>query len=138
MGGGGEAGYRLRAHGGQIELDQPVASLDHLPDEAGVLAGGVELPAAPQDEGGLVDGVLEAVVALLGDAVLVAITPVDADGLQPRSGPAGRRRPWVRSQLWLCPLAPGAAIRPERHPMRRRTGRVLEVRRSVSFSVLIR
>ena len=40
MGGGGEAGYRLRAHCGQIELDQPVASLDHLPDEAGVLAGG--------------------------------------------------------------------------------------------------
>ena len=65
----------------QLPLDQAVASPDHLPDEPGVIVAGVEIPAAPQDEG-LFDGVLETVVALLGDAVLVALAPVDAGGAE--------------------------------------------------------
>ena len=69
----------MRAFLLQPTLDQAVASLDHLMDEPGVIVAGVEIPAAPQDEG-LVDGVLEAVVALLGDAVLVAPAPIDTGG----------------------------------------------------------
>ena len=71
----------MRAFLVQLPLDQPVAFLDHLPDKVRVIVVGVEVPVAPQDEG-LVDGVLQAGVALLGDAVLVALAPVDAGGLQ--------------------------------------------------------
>ena len=63
----------------QLSLDQTIASLDYLPDEVGVVVDGVEIPAAPQDEG-LVDGVLETIVTLLGDAVLVALAAIDAGG----------------------------------------------------------
>ena len=63
-------------------MDQAIAPLDHLPDEEGVVIGGVEIAAAPQDEG-LVDSVLEAVVALLGDAVFVALATIDAGGAEP-------------------------------------------------------
>ena len=65
----------------QLPLYQAIASLDHLPDEAGVVVGGVEIAAAPQDEG-LVDGVLEPVVGLLGDAVFVALAAIDASGAE--------------------------------------------------------
>ena len=41
----------MRAFLLQLPLDQPVASLDHLPDEAGVVVAGVEVAAAPQDQG---------------------------------------------------------------------------------------
>ena len=60
-------------------MDQAIALLDHLPHEEGVVVGGVEIAAAPQDQG-LVDGVLEAVVALLGDAVFVVLAAIDAGG----------------------------------------------------------
>ena len=60
---------------------QAIASLHHLPDEAGVVVGGVEIAAAPQDEG-LVDGVLQAVVGVLGDAVFMALAGIDAGGAE--------------------------------------------------------
>ena len=41
----------------------------------------VEIAAAPQDEG-LVDGVLEAVVGVLGDAVFMALAGIDAGGAE--------------------------------------------------------
>ena len=62
-------------------LYQAIASLHHLPDEAGVVVGGVEIAAAPQDEG-LVDGVLQAVVGVLGDAVFMALAGIDAGGAE--------------------------------------------------------
>ena len=65
----------------QLSLRQAVASLDHPRHEEGVIVGGVKIAAAPQDQG-LVYGVLEAVVALLGDAVFVALAGVDAGGAQ--------------------------------------------------------
>ena len=66
-------------------LYRAIASLHHLPDEAGVVVGGVEIAAAPQDEG-LVDGVLEAVVGVLGDAVFMALAGIDAGGSGGHSG----------------------------------------------------
>ena len=65
----------------QLPLYQAIASLHHLPDEAGVVVGGVKIAAAPQDEG-LVDGVLEAVVGVLGDAVFMALAGIDAGGAE--------------------------------------------------------
>ncbi len=58
------------------------AFVHHLLYETGVVVGGVEITAAAQDEG-LVHGVFEAVVSLLGDAVFVAFTAIDAGGAQP-------------------------------------------------------
>ena len=118
----------MRAFLLQLPLDQPVASLDHLPDEAVVVVAAVEVPAAPQDEG-LVDGVLEAVVALLGNAVLMAPAPVDAGGLQTvvvqqggvivvqRPGPAvaylvGEGRGIVRADhLWHAAQVPEGVLK---------------------------
>ena len=65
----------------QLSLYQAVAYVHHLPDEVGVVVGGVEITAAPQDEG-LVDGVLEAVVGVLGDAVFMALAAIDAGGAE--------------------------------------------------------
>ena len=119
----------MRAFLLQLPLDQPVASLDHLPDEAGVVVAGVKIAAAPQDEG-LINGVLEAVVALLGDAVLVTLAPVDAGGLEPvmvqqggvivvqRPGPAvaylvGEGRGIVRAHhLWDAAQLPEGVLKP--------------------------
>ena len=56
----------------QLFLHQAVAPVHHLPDEAGVLVERVEIAAAPQHQG-LVDGVLEPVVGLLGHAVFVGL-----------------------------------------------------------------
>ena len=66
----------------QLSLRQAVASLDHPAHEEGVVVGGVKIAAAPWDQG-LIDGVLEAVVALLDEAVFVALARVDAGGAQP-------------------------------------------------------
>ena len=65
----------------QLPLCQAIASLHHLPDEAGVVVDSVEIAAAPQDEG-LVDGVLEAVVGVLSDAVFMALAGIDAGGAE--------------------------------------------------------
>ena len=65
----------------QLPLCQAIASLHHLPDEAGVVVGGVEIAAAPQHQG-LVDGVLQAVVGVLGDAVFMALAGIDAGGAE--------------------------------------------------------
>ena len=54
---------------------------DHLPDETGVVVGGVEIAAAPQDQG-LVHGILQTVVGVLGDAVFMALAAIDAGGAQ--------------------------------------------------------
>ena len=51
------------------------------PDETGVVIGGVEITAAPQDEG-LVHSVFQAVVCVLGDAVFMALAGIDACGAQ--------------------------------------------------------
>ena len=75
----------------QLSLCQAVAPLDHPLHEEGVVVGGVKIAAAPQDQG-LADGVLEPVVALLGHAVFVALTGIDAGGAQPdviEEGPVG-------------------------------------------------
>ena len=61
---------QMRAFLLQLFLYQPVAPVDHLDDEAGVIVDRVEFAAAPQYQG-LVDGVLEPEVCLLGDAVFV-------------------------------------------------------------------
>ena len=63
-------------------MHQPVAPIHHLADEAGVLLKGVEVTAAPQHEG-LVDGVLEPVVGLLGNAVLMGLSCIYQGGLEP-------------------------------------------------------
>ena len=55
--------------------------MDHPRHEEGVVVGGVKITAAPQDQG-LVDGVLEPMVALLGDTVFVALAGIDAGGTQ--------------------------------------------------------
>ena len=65
----------------QLPPYQPVAPVNHLPDEAGVFSGGVEVPAAPQHEG-LVQGVLQPVVGLLGNAVFVGFPGIDQCGAQ--------------------------------------------------------
>ena len=54
---------KLRAH-------QPVAPIDDSSHEPPVLLLGLEVPAAPEHEG-LIDGALEAAMALLDNAVLV-------------------------------------------------------------------
>ncbi len=66
----------------QLPHHQPVAPVHHLADEAGVLLKGVEVTAAPQHEG-LVDGVLEPVVGLLGNAVLMGLSCIYQGGLEP-------------------------------------------------------
>ena len=65
----------------QLPLYQVVAPGDHLPDEVGVVVGGVEVAAAPEHQR-LVDGILEAVVFLLGDAVFMALAVIDAGGAE--------------------------------------------------------
>ena len=65
----------------QLFLYQPVAPVHRLSDEAGVFSGGIEVPAAPQHEG-LVQGVLQPVVGLLGDAVFVGFPGIDQCGAQ--------------------------------------------------------
>ena len=45
------------------------------------IVGGVEITAASQDEG-LIHGVLQAVVGVLGDAVFVALAVIDAGGAE--------------------------------------------------------
>ena len=57
----------------QLFLHQAVAPVHYLLDEAGVLVEGAEITAAPQHQG-LVDGVLEPVVGLLGHAVFVGLS----------------------------------------------------------------
>ena len=65
----------------QLPLDQPVPPGDHLSDEVGVVVDSVEVAAAPEHQG-LVNGVLQPVVSLLGDAVFMALAAVDAGGPQ--------------------------------------------------------
>ena len=65
----------------QLPPYQPVAPVNHLSDEAGVFSGGIEVPAAPQHEG-LVQGVLQPVVGLLGHAVFVGFPGIDQCGAQ--------------------------------------------------------
>ena len=50
-------------------------------DEAGVVVDGIEIAAAPQHEG-LVKGVLQPVMGLLGDAVFVGFPGIDQCGAQ--------------------------------------------------------
>ena len=58
-----------------------VALVHHLTDEAGVLLKVVEIAAATQHKS-LVQGVLQPVVGLLGDAVLVGFPGIDRCGAQ--------------------------------------------------------
>ena len=58
---------------------QTIAPVHHCADEVGIGFGSVEIAAAPRDEG-LVDGVLEPVVSLLGDPVFMALAAIDAGG----------------------------------------------------------
>ena len=66
----------------QFPLHQAVAPLNHLPDEAGVGLGGIEVAAAPQHQG-LVQSVLQPVMSLLGHAILVGFPGIDQRGLEP-------------------------------------------------------
>ena len=66
----------------QLPLHQAVAPVHHLPDEAGVGLGGIEVPAAPQHQS-LVQSVLQPVVGLLGHAILVGFPGIDQRGLEP-------------------------------------------------------
>ena len=66
----------------QLFLYQPVAPVHHLADEAGVVINFIEITAAPQHES-LVDGILQPVVGLLGDAVFVGFSGIDQRGLEP-------------------------------------------------------
>ena len=66
----------------QLFLHQAVAPVHHPSNEAGVLVEGAEITAAPQHQG-LVDGVLEPVVGLLGDTVFVGLPGIDPGGLEP-------------------------------------------------------
>ena len=75
-------GAQVRPFLPQLPLDQPVASLDHPTNEEGIIVAGVEIAAASQDEG-LVYGILQVAVSLLGDSVLVALAADDAGGLRP-------------------------------------------------------
>ena len=79
--GGWRQGSQARQFLLQLPLYQAIAFLHHLPDEVGVVGGGVEIAAAAQDQG-LVDGVLQTIVGVLGDAVFVAFTPIDAGGAE--------------------------------------------------------
>ena len=74
---GAQASYLLL----QLSLYQAIASLHHLPDKVSVVVGGVKSAAAPQHQG-LVGGVLQAVVGVLGDAVFMALARVDAGGAE--------------------------------------------------------
>ena len=65
----------------QLFLYQPVAPVHHLADETGVGVDGIEIAAAPQHES-LVQGVLQPVVGLLGDAVFVGFPGIDQCGAQ--------------------------------------------------------
>ena len=65
----------------QLFLYQPVASVHRLADEAGVVVDGVEIAAATQHDS-LVQGVLQPVVGLLGDAVFVGFPGIDQCGAQ--------------------------------------------------------
>ena len=65
----------------QLSLYQAIASLHHLPDKVSVVVDSVKITAAAQHQG-LVDGVLQAVVGVLGDAVFMALAPVDAGGAE--------------------------------------------------------
>ena len=62
-------------------MDQAIGSLDHLPDDVGVVVGSVEIAATSQDDG-LVDGVLEAVMPMLRDAGFVALAAMGAGGTE--------------------------------------------------------
>ena len=66
----------------QLPLHQAVAPVHHFPDEGAVLLQGTEIAAAPQHQG-LVDGVLEPVMGLLGDTVFVGLPGIDPGGLEP-------------------------------------------------------
>ena len=84
-------GLQMRAFLLQLPQHQPVAPVNHLPGEAGVVVGRVELTAAPQHQS-LVDGVLEPVVGLLGHAVFVGLAGIDQGGLETvvlQQGPVG-------------------------------------------------
>ena len=63
----------------RLFLHQTVAPVHHLADENGVVADHVEVATAPQHQG-LVNGVLEPVVCLLGDAVFVGLPGIDQRG----------------------------------------------------------
>ena len=66
----------------QLSQHQPVAPLDHLPDDSGVVVKGIEVATAPQHEC-LVKGVLQPVVGLLGDAVFVSLPRISQGGFHP-------------------------------------------------------
>ena len=66
----------------QLPLHQAVAPVHHFPDEGAVLLQGTEIAAAPQHQG-LVDGVLEPVMGLLGDTVFVGLSCIYQGGLEP-------------------------------------------------------
>ena len=53
--------------------------LHYLLHEAGAVISGVEIATATQDEG-LVNGVLQTVMGVLGDAVFMAFATIDASG----------------------------------------------------------
>ena len=72
---------QMRAFLLQLPPYQPVATVNHLSDEAPVVIGGIEVPASPQHEG-LVQGVLQPVVGLLGDAIFVGFPGIDQCGAQ--------------------------------------------------------
>ena len=72
---GAQASYLLL----QLPLYQAIASLHHLPDKVTVVVDSVKITAAAQHQG-LIDGVLEPVVGVLGDTVFMALAPVDAGG----------------------------------------------------------
>ena len=71
----------MRAFLLQLPPYQPVAPVNHLSDEAQVVIGGIKVPAAPQHEG-LIQGVLQPVVGLLGDAVFMGFPGIDQCGAQ--------------------------------------------------------
>ena len=66
----------------QLPQHQPVAPLDHLPDEAVVVVKGIEVAAAAQHEC-LVEGALQPEVGLLGDAVFVSLPRISQGGFHP-------------------------------------------------------
>ena len=65
----------------QLFLDQPVAPVHHLAEEAGVIVDRVEVAAATQHEG-LIKGVIQPEVSLLGDAVFLGFPGIDQCGAQ--------------------------------------------------------
>lgn len=70
----------MRAFLLQLFFYMPVAPVHHLDDEAGVIVGRVEIAAATQYQG-LINGILETEVCLLGDAVFVRFAGIDQRGL---------------------------------------------------------